>query len=92
MKKEPNGYAPDLFSEHALAAQLGLRVVSILTRARWLGGNSAASMYFGAQRYGGALPPTLERALLEEQQNACADILSACAELGLIDSKTGART
>jgi hypothetical protein len=34
--KNPNpheGYAPDLFSEHALAAQLGLYVLDLLRRA-----------------------------------------------------------
>lgn len=32
MVDRQDGYAPDLFSEHARAAQLGLRVVEILTR------------------------------------------------------------
>jgi len=38
--KNPNpqdGYAPDLFSEHARAAQLGLRVLEILAR-EWADG------------------------------------------------------
>lgn len=30
MKKQPEGYAPDLFSEHARAAQFGLVVVRML--------------------------------------------------------------
>ena len=85
MSKRPEGYAPDLFSEHARAAQLGLRVQGILrdidarNARRW---PSTEAAYFHVLIHSAALA----LGLAEDSPEAQANRATIARETGVRES------